>query len=104
MCIAFGLCTTRYDSPDEPKFHGLPKVNSTWESAYGDVYSFPQADLFVSVCESDQVKSPSHGFVNGIWTAMPMAVGRKIMVKDPNPDCIHNNPESMTAALLCIIG
>jgi len=104
FCIIFGLCTTSYDSPDEVKFQSAASVNSTWESEYGVVYSFPQSNLFVSPCESDLVNSPSHGFVDGIWTAMPMSAGRKITVKDPNSDCIHNNPDTMVAALCCIIG
>ena len=103
MCILFGLCTTGYDSPDEIKFHNTPLVNSTWTSGYGTQYTFPQPSAFVSMCESDTISAPSHGFVNGLWTAMPVGANYKITVKDPNPDCIHNNPSSMVYAMICIV-
>jgi len=103
MCILFGLCTTGYDSPDEIKFHNTPLVNSTWTSGYGTQYTFPQPSAFVPMCESDTISAPSHGYVNGLWTAMPVGANYKITVKDPNPDCIHNNPSSMAYAMICII-
>merc|ERR1712070_196984 len=81
MCILFGLCTTGYDSPDEIKFHNTPLVNSTWTSKYGTEYIFPQPSAFVPMCESDTISAPSHGFVNGLWTAMPIGANHQFTVK-----------------------
>merc|ERR1719231_1480595 len=76
MCIVLGLITTRYDSPDEPKFSGLPKVNSTWEDEWGNEWLFPQANLRVKPCASVLQRTPEYAIYEGAMTKMPMSPAR----------------------------
>jgi len=102
FCIVLGLITQQYDSPDEIKFHGAPLVNSTWSDAYGQEFLFTQSALGVSPCESDLVRSPSHGWMNGVWTMVPVPVNTLIVVKDPAPTCVHAQG-TLPATLVCVI-
>merc|ERR1719502_2158347 len=60
MCIVLGLITVGYDGPDEHKFDGMPKVNSTWQPMAGGVaYTFADPEFQVGPCASARVRAPS---------------------------------------------
>jgi len=111
MCIMLGLVTLSLDSPDEPWFKGAPKVNSTWSIGDGIAYTLgddmPMAnggtkDLRVKPCASALLRSPTYAWVGDEWTRFPLEPNTLFTVKDPNPDCIHNN-DTLGATIACII-
>jgi NNP family nitrate/nitrite transporter-like MFS transporter len=107
-CIMLGLVTVGYDSPHEDKFKGLPSVNSTWDAPRWEEPRFTTTFTFDSVlvpsCDSNLVRSPSHGYVNGVLTPMPIAAGSWITIRDPNPDCIHSHrDELLWLTLVCVV-
>jgi len=103
MCIVLGLITTRYDSPDEPKFAGLPKVNSTWEDEWGNEWLFPQANLRVKPCASALQRTPQYAMYEGAMTKMPMAPDTLVIMRDPSTDCIHaQDTLPATIVIICI--
>merc|ERR1711988_342309 len=104
MCIMLGLVTRDYDSPDEHKFAGLPKVNSTWYPLGRDgvSYMFHEPEHQVVPCGSYLVRSPSHAWVDDTWTALPVKENTFITVHDPAPSCIHNQ-DTLAATMVCIV-
>ena len=104
MCIMLGLVTLSYDSPDEPKFKGLPKVNSTWSPMGTDglTYTFSDPAFQVKPCGSYLIRSPTHAWVGDDWTVMPTKPNTFITVLDPHSTCIHNQ-NTIGLTLLCII-
>ena len=100
MCIVLGLITINYDSPDEPGFKNLPKVNSTWTDSYGSVYFLDS--ITVKKCGSALVRSPMYGVRNGLSMPMPMPSGTLITVKDPGSTCVHSQ-STLGATVACII-
>merc|ERR1711871_470905 len=89
MCILLGVITLNHDSPDEPKYDGMPKVNSTWTDSHGNNWHFPQPNLQVPICGSALQRTPTQAMLNGVMTTMPMQQGSLIMMHDPAPNCIH---------------
>ena len=102
MCILLGCVTTGMDSPDDAQFAGAAKVNSTWESEYGQIYTFDQPSLLVKPCASDLNRSPSHAWLDGTWVRMPLSQGTLIVMKDPAEGCIHSG-DTLWLSLLVII-
>jgi len=102
MCIFLGLVTVGYDSPDEMKYRGLPKVNSTWETTYGTTFTFDQPKLQVNICGSKLNRSPTHGWVNNVLTPMPIDANTLIIMKDPADNCIHAQ-DTLWLTILMII-
>jgi nitrate/nitrite transporter NarK len=116
MCCLTGLVTINYDGPHMPKYNplknGLPTsvgkiVNGTWDApdwvGYSTTFTF--ANRKIAPCDSDLVKSPSHGWVGDVWTPMPIPVNTFITVRDPGMNCIHSNKDQLLGPLLacCII-
>merc|ERR1719502_1668351 len=111
MCIMLGLVTLDYASPDELYFIGQPKVNSTWSMGDGITYTFGDdmpigngvfKDLRVKPCASALLRSPTHAWYGDEWTRFPLKPNSLFTVKDPNPDCIHNN-DTLGSTIACII-
>jgi len=104
MCIMLGLVTQRFDSPDEHKFIGLPKVNSTWFPMGNDgvQYMFSDPAMQVEPCGSYLARSPTHGWVDDVWTVLPTKPNTFITVYDPAPNCIHNQ-DTIGLTIVCII-
>ena len=104
MCIMLGLVTVGFDSPDEHKFAGLPKVNSTWSpmGTDGVTYTFADPAFQVKPCGNYLIRSPTHAWVNDVWTVLPTKPNTFITVFDPAPTCVHNQ-NTIGLTLFCII-
>jgi len=88
FCILMGLVTVNMDGPDEPGF-GAIKVQGIYETG-GVTYTLNGTVGELGKCASDLVRSPATALVDGVETAMPMAVDSLIMIKDPGSSCVHN--------------
>merc|ERR1712196_408644 len=94
MCICMGLVTINMPNPDDFK----TKVPGTWD--YTNIYretstfTFNTSVAMVPECGSKQIKTPSLGWLDygtaGISAAKVPHADAFIMIKDPNPICIHN--------------
>merc|ERR1719240_671036 len=103
MCIVLGLITQPYDSPDDAKFVGAPKVNATYISNYGESYVITDPTLMVKPCASGLIRSPATALKNGISVAMPMDANTLITVRDNDtPNCVHS-AGTVGATLACIL-
>merc|ERR1719502_1235508 len=88
FCILMGLVTVSMDGPDEPGFSAI-KVQGVYETG-GVTYTLNGTVGELGKCASDLVRSPATALVDGVETAMPMAVDSLIMIKDPGSSCVHN--------------
>jgi NNP family nitrate/nitrite transporter-like MFS transporter len=48
------------------------------------------------------VRAPAFGDVNGVSTAMPVPVDTLIMIKDPAPNCVHNQDTLLTTMVMVV--
>jgi nitrate/nitrite transporter NarK len=95
FCLLLGLVTIGKLNPDEPQFKGMAKVPGIWTDTSGldDVifrFNNSAGEGLVEVCGSKYALVPKFGFVDGVETRFPKKEDSRVMLKDPNPDCIHN--------------
>jgi len=133
MCIILGLLTINMLSPDDKSFDGMPDVagrwsdssglddvdysiNGTWtgtEAGYGAGLALVNAtwsatgEGLVAQCGSDYITAPKWvtcPAVSGLgWVPCRFPVKGRVMVKDPNPDCIHNGGTLGTSLIIIIV-
>ena len=91
FCIAMGLVTIGDDSLDDMVRDGFgdSRVQGVYISD-GVSYVINNADGTLPLCSSDLITAPATALVDGVETAMPVAVDTLIMIYDPAPNCVHN--------------
>jgi len=103
MCIIMGLITIKYPNPDEFS----TKVPGTWtnrEMRQDVMYTFN--DTMIPRCGSKHMKTPDFGYINYATQPEQKFIpfeGAFMMVKDPDPDCIHN-AAPLALTMICMIG
>ena len=104
FCILLALVTLGADGPDEFKFadkDAYPNVQGVY--TYGSTeYTVPGSVGELSPCSSNLIRSPAFANVSGVSEKMRIPVNSLVMVKDPNPACVHNQ-DSLLTTMVCII-
>ena len=105
-CLFLGVVTVAKSSPDDEQFKGMAKVQGIYEHDNGLdelVYYFNGTGGLVEKCGSAFVRSPYYGIVNGETMRWPKKEGERVMIYDPDPECIHNGSTLGITMILIII-
>jgi len=104
FCIILGLITINMKNPDSPEFQSLDKVQGVYVDSSGldDVdWYINGTDGLVKPCGNDYIKAPRYGWANNV-TYMRFPTKDRIVISDPNPDCVHNQ-DSLGVTMIVII-
>jgi nitrate/nitrite transporter NarK len=102
FCILLALVTIPADGPEESSY---PQGNSPVSGVYtygATEYTINGTIGMLSPCSSQLIRSPTHGLVAGVSEKMPIPVNSLVMIKDPAPNCVHNQNTLLTT-MLCLI-
>ena len=104
FCVLMGLITVGYDSPDELKFAdkvAYPNVQGIY--MHGSVtYTINGTLGELTPCSSEMIRAPETAMVNGVFRQFPVALDALIQIKDPAPNCVHNQSTLLTT-MICMI-
>ena len=104
FCVLLGMITVGYDGPDEAKYSdtaAYPSVQGIYP--YGTMeYTINTTVGTLGPCSSDLVRSPEYGVVDGVLEKMPVPVDTLIMIRDPSPNCVHNQ-DTLLTTMVCVI-
>jgi len=102
MCILLALVTISADGPEESEY---PQGNSPVPGVYtygSTEYTINSTIGMLSPCSSELIRSPEFALVGGVSQKMPVPVDSLVMVKDPAPNCVHNQNTLLTT-MLCLV-
>jgi len=105
-CLFLGVVTVAKSSPDDEQFKGMAKVQGIYEHDNGLdelVYYFNGTGGLVEKCGSAFVRSPYYGIVNGETMRWPKKEDERVMIYDPDPECIHNGSTLGITMILIIV-
>jgi len=120
MCIILGLITINYPNPtDYTSFKTVDgiantavadvQVPGTWmnlENRQEITYTFNHTLAMVTKCGSKQIDTPDTGYLNygtaDVTETMINYEEAFLMVKDPDPECLHN-AAPLALTMLCMI-
>merc|ERR1719502_1403416 len=107
MCIVLGLVTINYPNPANSGGAKVPGTWTTMEMRKEVTYTFNETLAQVKKCGSNQIATPDFGYINyGTGSESLQAITHPeafLMVRDPDPACLHN-AAPLFITMLCMIG